>query len=180
MNQCTNRVPYGLLTKVEQAQFCIEAKERRMYEMYSANRWSFSMTSSGFDESVVYRLKILPSEWYYTGGGPVKGSTLLGWNPDTLDSIRPAKPSEIPKPVPTLQERIESTYPDYEVGILKISDTTGYLSLSGGAAHILAQSIKGFQGYVYQIEEGEFLKWKDPSHLVYGDVTMPVAVLFEK
>ncbi len=181
MNQSTNLIAFGLLTKEQQAQFSFEAKEKGMYEVYGEeNDWCPPRKGSAFAHHLTYHLKILPDEWYYGEyyqSGSVVDKGVDFYRPlKDYTILRPAKPSEIPKPEPTLLERIEEAYPDKDVMILEWKDDTLHV---GDYVHVRAQSMKGFAGYVYE----------DDDHLIFniypvrrnkGETGFPIAVLFNK
>ena len=82
---------------------------------------------------------------------------------------------------PTLLERIEEKWGDKLVQLLTYNDSNGFLSIEGDEdcePHVLAQSIKGFVGYVYDIE-GLFTK-VSPTFRGTNNTNFPVAVLFTK
>ena len=64
MNQVTNKIPYGLLTEEEQAQFCDEAKNRGMYEIFN-DPWQDEESDDYFSVHFTYRLKMVEGEKYY-------------------------------------------------------------------------------------------------------------------
>lgn len=102
MNQATNRIPYNMLTEDEMAQFCLEAKSRGCYEFYDDAKWVPSQGGANFNFSLIYRLKILPEEWYYcsrkSGHDAIQGknlSDICGFK-----TLRPATAKEMPEPEP--------------------------------------------------------------------------------
>jgi len=197
MNQITNKVPYGLLSKEEQAQFSGEAKNRGMYELYRSCGWSESITDMDFVIDGVYRLIIKDDEWYWVDDGDVWAGAVLGESlrPEAIecyDILRPATLAEIqaakPK-VESLEDRVKADYGDYEVVMLTVKKGTGWLSydFSGmnRVCHITAQSNPGFQGYVYEDGHYEFRVSLRPVHgapIPVGGTgpVYPIAVLFTK
>jgi len=71
MNQVTKEKAYGLLTEEEQSQFCLDAKKRGMYEIYSGTgtpingHWAETNGTMPFLHSSTYRLKMVEGEIYY-------------------------------------------------------------------------------------------------------------------
>ncbi len=104
-----------------------------------------------------------------------KSAPIHHWRFNTL---RPALPEEIPKPEPTLLERIEAAYEGKEVVMLEWSSDSLKI---GNWGHYHAQSMKGFAGYVY---ENELMISKEPTDFYCAGeadkITFPCAVLFEK
>ncbi len=91
------------------------------------------------------------------------------------------KPEEMPKPEPTLLERIEAAYPDRKIYRLYWVDDYLYLKRTPQEfGHIHAQSMKGFDGFVYD--------WKDetrdlPFTKIFPPVRLgchPIAAVFNK
>ena len=90
----------------------------------------------------------------------------------------------IPKPEPTLLERIEAAYPEYDVVMLTYQDIIGndsYSALCFGDTkilHINCQSMGRFSGYIYKdnIEYGV----RSTYAIKAGTSTLPIAVVFEK
>ena len=76
---------------------------------------------------------------------------------------------------PTLLERIEEKWPDKEVVMLEWGSDSLKI---GNWGHYHAQSMKGFVGYVYDIE-GLFTK-VSPTFRGTNNTNFPVAVLFNK
>jgi len=183
MNQVTNKIPYGLLTEEEQVQFCGKAKARGMYNYYTSHRW-YSTKGSEFQEVAVYRLIIKDDEWYYIErhiydeGEVIHGSNIGSLEccvlarPATAEEIEAAKPKEL-----TLEDKIKAKYPDYEVVILKWDEL--FLRCDG-YVHVSAQSMKGFQGYVYIHSENDWLVSNKPTKSSRNKYIQPVAVLFER
>jgi len=184
MNQLLNLIAYGLLPKDQQVGFCPEAKTRGMYEIYrpGLEKWIEAGKNGLFLDEATYRLKLLPEEWYWCKwsdghlGEALKGKDLVprvkGYN-----ILRPATPEEIPKPEPTLLERIEAAYPHKRIELLMWEPE---LCLPSGDKHIHAQSIKGFDGFIYD--------WKDeandlPFTKIFPPVRLgchPIAAVFNK
>ena len=101
------------------------------------------------------------------------------------------KPEEIPKPEPTLLERIEAAYEGKEVVLLELDehcDDVFMLNMKYKDCHwnhITAQSMKGFEGYVYEDEVQGKAIFGLSGHPVNCDRMggfkgHPIAVLFEK
>ena len=94
-----------------------------------------------------------------------------------------------PEPEPqNLEDRIKAEYPEYEVKVLFWEE--GMLQFDhtctlNGFMHVLAQSIKGFAGYVYfkTDEKGNNID-EIYQHRIYSPISYegnhPVAVLFTK
>ena len=81
---------------------------------------------------------------------------------------------------PTLLERIEEKWPDKKVVMLEWS-SIDFLSLpskKGTVTHALAQSMKGFAGYVY-IDRNSYFDMR-LSPVRGEDPKLPIAVLFNK
>jgi len=114
------------------------------------------------------------------------------WNWGSVDYRLMREPE--PKPEPTLLERIEKNWPDKIVKLLKwgeldedqerlfliMDDICGVRS-----AHVLAQSMKGFAGYVYEDEVQGKAIFGLSGHPVNCDRMggfkgHPIAVLFSK
>ena len=191
MNQATNKVIFGLLTKEEQSGFCLDIKARGHYDFFDGFGWKKAVPSKlSFDESTVYRLKILPDEWYYceldTDHGIAdyvfKGHSLKN-DFSNYTVLRPITTNEIPKKVKTLEDRIKETYPDKEVVMLtKEQSYWGLWRNPHGPfqQHIMAPSLTGFAGYVY--ERGDNL-WMGRNPIDTNndlELILPVAVLFDK
>ncbi len=183
MNQVTNKIPYGLLTKEEQEQFCTEAKARGMYGVFTTEgKWEL-IKGSTFQPSLTYRLIIKDDEWYYIErhifdeGEFIHGSNIGSLEccvlarPATTEEIEAAKPKEL-----TLEEKIKAKYPDYYVEMLEWS-LIDILNCKGHI-HASAQSMKGFQGYVYYAHP--FTVKPMPVMTEAGKCIQPVAVLFER
>ena len=172
MNQVLNKIVYGLLTKEQKAGFCQEAKKRGVYEFYDSgiiNDWCVA-DQPHFENSIVYRLKILPDEWYFVANGTrvnpapevILGSMIDMVLIEKYVILRPAKPHEIPKPVTvakSLLERIQETYKDKEVVMLEWDEQCDDVFMLVMRykdcywRHIEAQSLKGFACYVYVNED---------------------------
>ena len=89
---------------------------------------------------------------------------------------------KIPKPEPTLLERIEAAYDKYRVELLMWEPN---LCLRTGDFHTVALSMKGFAGYVYEDEVQGKAIFGLSGHPVNCDRMggfkgHPIAVLFEK
>ena len=203
MNQLLNKIPYGLLTEDEQAGFSTEMKNRGLYEVYD-KMWHRAYKDYSFMNYRTYRLKILPDEWYWCDDlngncAAIEGQKLINALDmvafDEYMTLRPALPEEIPKPEPTLLERIEAAYEGKEVVLLKWDehcDDVFMLNMKYKDCHwnhVTAQSMKGFAGYVYtefnDIEPyDKFELHCDPSLMYIGVdkrfMRLPVAVLFSK
>ncbi len=187
MNQVTNKIPYGLLTEEEQAQFCRYAKVRGMYEMYDNKAvWKVSGYEPKFCKWPPYRLIIKDDEWYYFESGCVtrvwEGVEITSRGIDNMQVLRPATPAEIEAAKPkelTLEDKIKAKYPDYEVDMLYWG-LTDILSCKGHT-HASAQSMKGFYRYVYQHIDGDWDTSTSPTMMWDKGITLqPVAVLFER
>ncbi len=191
MNQVTNLIQWVLLTKEQKAQFCSEAKKRGMYEFYYSvkGEWqecrgdAFCQHNKYND---VYRLKILPDEWYYqrpleAGSEILQGKFITNNIRNCASTLRPAKPEEIPEPEPTLLERIELRWMDNKVVMLdrkQQDEILGYWPLFGFTGHTHAQSMKGFYGYIYNHSGLEMFRKPTKAH--QGKTVTPIAVLFNK
>jgi len=94
-----------------------------------------------------------------------KSAPIHHWRFNTL---RPALPEEIPKPEPTLLERIEAAYPDRKIIMLYWVDDYLYLNRNHQEfGHLHAQSMKGFDGFIYD--------WKDEANdLPFTKIFPPV------
>jgi hypothetical protein len=190
MNQVTNKVPYGLLSEEEQAQFCKEAKKKGLYNMWSTD-W-LNARGISFTSHSVYRLIIKDDEWYYIKLNKTdeEGRVIHGSNIGNLRScytVRPATPTEIEAAKPkelTLEEKVKAKYPDYEVCMLRINEVTGWLSYghngTSRVAHSAAQSDPRFQGYVYIHSENDWLVSNKPTKSSRNKYIQPVAVLFTR
>ena len=122
-------------------------------------------------------VNIYDNEWYAINvmNGDVVGEGVAIIKGDDLkyrankhhwlfNTLRPALPEEIPKPEPTLLERIEAAYPHKRVELLMWEPE---LCLPSGDRHIHAQSIKGFDGFIYD--------WKDEANdLPFTKIFPPV------
>lgn len=82
----------------------------------------------------------------------------------------------------SLEDRIKAEHSDYKVKEIK-DNGYGVLSHDGTSAHILAQSMKGFAGYVYE-DDAKFYIYREATDCILIDqmdvITHPVAVLFTK
>lgn len=81
----------------------------------------------------------------------------------------------------TLKDKIKAKWSQYEVVMCKEREESldWVLNMAGLPLHISAQSMKGFQGFVYEREDG--LKENVLSIICDGrKYIQPVAVLFEK
>ena len=194
MNQVTNKVPYGLLSKEEQAQFSVEAKTRDMYEMFdSGEEWTGTAHGGGFCKWFAYRLIIKDDDWYWVDDGDVWAGAVLGESlrPEAIecyDILRPATPAEIqaakPK-VESLEDRVKAEYGDYEV-VMLFWDTDDTLCIKVRKPkiqmyHACAQSRKGFYRYVYEHPDGVCDTSTVPAlESRKGFTILPIAVLFTK
>lgn len=83
----------------------------------------------------------------------------------------------------TLEGNIKARWPQYEVVMLDFGET-GMLEIQSGIkkynAHIVAQSMKGFQGFVYIHSDNDWLICNKPTKSNRNKYIQPVAVLFEK
>ena len=186
MNQVTNKVPYGLLSEEEQAQFCRLRNKHGLYQMYSEGVWSV-YTSSAFDEDTTYQLIIKDDEWYY--GIFIEGQdgyAILGRDLTTIngyDSLRPATPSEIEAAKPkelSLEDRVkkDSQYILTDVEMLEWYDHSWCY---GDYKHYECQSMKGFNGYVYENDQGFFDTHLPTLEMLNNSaIKLPIAVLFTK
>ncbi len=88
---------------------------------------------------------------------------------------RDGKPVEPEK----LEDKIKEEYSGYEVVMLKRREGSGDLviNIAGLPLHVLAQSMKGFRGYVYNFDQGFKTENVPLGPSVY---ITPVAVLFSK
>jgi len=189
MNQVTNKIPYGLLSEEEQAQFCGEAKKRGLYELWN-NEW-YEASGNRFACVSTYRLIIKDDEWYYIELNEMdeEGRVIHGSNIGNLRScytVRPATPAEIEAAKPkelTLEEKVKAKYPDYEVCML-YWDTDDTLCMRTGTSqiyHTCVQSMKGFYRYVYQHLDGNLDTCTSPTMQWARDESLqPIAVLFTR
>jgi len=198
MNQATNLIQWKNLDEDQREQFDF------YHGVYEAQ---FPGNSKGWRdcskqqsrESVVkchgdtiYRLKILPDEWYNIdydieyGGNEISLGCNINGGKDNYKSlsirvIRPAVPHEIPKPKPkpTLLERIEEKWGDKRVIMLYWMNDYLYLKRTPQEfGHIHAQSMKGFEGYVYDYHGLE--RMIKATRVDPEGISTPVAVLFNK
>ena len=193
MNQVTNKVSYGLLSKEERAQFGGEAKARGMYEYHSANVWESTADDTLFSSSNTYRLIIKHDEWYYWENScgysdTQKGGSLNEKTVKFLSTLRLANPAEIqaakPK-VESLEDRVKAEYGDeFEVVMLEWSriNVWSIQSRQGLVSHAIAQSMKGFYRYVYENPEPDksLCHLIEPVWLCDYEPILPIAVLFTK
>lgn len=186
MNQVTNKVPYGLLTEDEQKTF--NTKDFT-YQSWASGMWINCVFEHSYipREDGVYRLVIEPEKWYYFGSfgsyGIHKGCYLT--NIENASECRPAKQSEIPQPV-TLKDKIKAKYSGYEVVMCKWNTVAGIekdlWQIFGHINHGAAQSMKGFQGYVFQRlnDKSLFIDCRPVYPWNELNALQPIAVLFEK
>ena len=192
MNQVTNLIQLGLLTAEQQRQYDFE--DRRLYDVLRSFTekgkpiWESTRQSPFPQRHQTYRLKILPDEWYVWDDGQIEAGVSLGseiMKKYLYKVLRPAKPSEIPKPEPkepTLLERIEEKWGDKVVNLLSYNVTNGLLSITDSPdcdPHTMLPAVKGFAGYVYDAEDGPLLGiGYVPVCVITG--SLPIAVLFNK
>lgn len=180
MNQVTNLVQWKNLTQEQKDGFDFENFKYEVQRLTNGVDFYTSIVSMNGEANYekVYRLVIEPDKWYtgFINGELVTclGSCFDGLNPETL---RPARPDEIPQPEKTLEEKIQEEWPDKEVVMFGWSSANIWGWTTGNKTeHIKAQSMKGFAGYVYDFEEG----YKINSRPIWPNTTMqPIAVLFE-
>jgi len=192
-NQVTNKIPYGLLSKEEQAQFLPES--RRLYEVLRDFHgkglpiWKSTSQSPFPQRHQVYRLIIKDDEWYYVesmqGHGLIlTGRELEGRITGGYDTLRPANAEEIEAAKPkelTLEEKVKAKYPDFEVKFFRWCSVGRYVFSTSNDNHIAAQSMKGFYRYVYQHLDGDWDTSTSPTMMWDKGVTLqPIAVLFNK
>ena len=190
MNQVTNKTPFGLLTRDEESQLSLKGLENGLYSRFRDAKWQ-DVIDICFESDSVYRLKIMPDEWYYIETVSLEESLQSAvYKGRVIDictnikTLRPAKPSEIPKPEPSLLERIQEKWPDKEVVMLEWDehcDDVFMLNMKYKDCHwhhITAQSMKGFQGYVYFAHP--FTVKPMPSMTDNRGYVQPIAVLFTK
>ena len=182
MNQTTNLIQWKNHTQEVQAEHDFEGYK---YEVQAGENlgWMKGSVASAYSDWV-YRLVIEPDKWYYCHHEPlgevhvIQGSKV---GPvEDMQILRPAKPNEVPQPK-TLEDRIKAKYSGLDVEMLGYCKVNGWLGLGeeDGAreAHIFAQSMKDFQGYVYDFEEG----FKTNSTPIWPNTFMqPKAVLFSR
>ena len=188
MNQNTNKIAFGLLTKEQQGDFSTEMKKHGLYEVYD-DVWHLAYEDCKFLNYRTYRLKILPDEWYYIEtvsleeslqSAVYKGSVIEVCA--NIKTLRPAKPDEIPKTEPkepTLLERIEEKWGDKRVQLLTYNDSNGFLSIEGDEdcePHVVLQSMRNFCWYVYDEKRAGLTRNESPYRLGRA----PCAVLFDK
>ena len=139
-----------------------------------------------------YAINVMNEDIVGEGVAIIKGDDLKvrakkhNWRFNTL---RPATPEEIPKPEPTMLERIEAAYEGKEVVLLEWDehcDDVYMLSMVYKGCnwrHIKAQSMRNFQGYVYDYAD-KLQVFMSPVQYdaVKGKCIyiQPVAVLFNK
>lgn len=192
MNQVTNLIQHRNLTQEQKRDFNFENYK---YESQGVFDWEPKLGSSVSDVRF-YRLVIEDDKWYYWHGvcisrsdgsywddGVCKGSEVT--NIGRCSELRPAKESEIPvSKEKTLEEKIEEKWPDKEVVMLDFGNT-GILEIQSGPkesnAHIVAQSMKGFYNYVYQLPQGDsfFLDAKAVYRWDANTTLQPLVALFE-
>ena len=194
MNQATNLIQWRNLTDEQKAEFDFENYK---YQFQSEYEWTSSTAirgeSAGYD--LVYRLVIEDDKWYFyredsgmkVGFEGVDKGKNLDLSPEEYRTLRPARPDfEIPQPEKTLEQKIQEKWPDKEVVMLQ--ESTCYKhnreALFFGESdnyHVVAQSMKGFYKYVYEIE-GELVDDREAtvSCLETGKTIQPIAVLFNK
>lgn len=184
MNQTNNLSQWKNHTDEQKADYNFHSYT---YETQHEMMWMeciFSEAGRPHDDNV-YRLKIEKHKWYFIAHNEFKSRVLTGKDLlkipalDTMNILRPAKPSEIPQPE-TLEDKIKAKWPQYEVVMCKEREESfdWVLNIPGLPLHINAQSMKGFQGYVYEIDglkENVLPVICDGSKYI-----QPVAVLFEK
>lgn len=191
MNQITNKIPFGLLSEEQQAQFSGEAKRRGLYEMW-ADDWVLSKRDSAWSKSSVYRLVIKDDEWYYIkhlAVEVIQGNKINFSKDSSITTLRPATPKEIEAAKPkelTLEEKVKAKYPDYEVVMLKWDEIPvgvhrlflPYKKCFFG--HTEAQSMKGFYKYVYLVDVGLSTFSRPTMQWAKDETLQPIAVLFER
>ncbi len=186
MNQVTNRVPYGLLSEAEQAQFCDEALNKGLYEVFHGDTWA-PATTHHFPKAYAHRLIIKDDEWYWVDDGEIWAGAVLGESlrPEAIecyDTLRLAIPAEIQAAKPkelTLVEEVEAKYPDYEVVMLDWkARRLVFDRFHDNWCHVSALSMKGFYKYVYLCNNGELSLGHTPIAQFASYET--VAVLFTK
>lgn len=194
MNQVTNLVQWKNLTQEQKDDFDFE--DYKYVMQYSHETvWTNPRTpviEPGKNPNAVYRLVIEDDKWYtgFINGELVTclGSCFDGLNPEIL---RPARPDEIPvAKEKTLEQKIQEMWPGKEVVMLE-PDDFGFLSLLVDCsvlvntlkdvphAHIYAQSMKGFAGYIYTHDD-DLIKSLKPTKNWKCKTLQPVAVLFEE
>lgn len=192
MNQATNLKQWKNLTKAEQSRFNFDNyKYDCQCSMDGRTDWIQHDLPIVPHCEDVYRLKIDPDEWYYIkfdGPGNLDKDSYIILGDNTLFNepfiaiLRPATPEEIPKPEPTLLERIEAAYEGKAVVLLEWGSDSLKI---GNWGHYHAQSMKGFAGYVYEDEVQGKAIFGLSGHPVNCDRMggfkgHPIAVLFEK
>jgi len=189
MNQTTNFTQFKNLTDGKKAEFDFE---NYSYELQArgSTEWTNiagdSANPIGIGGDDVYRLVIEKDRWYwcaldYTNVAGVR----LGKDIKTgFDTLRPCTPSEIPKPEPTLEERIKEKWPNHSVVVLGYDepDIDGVSLLCvlhnrSTVSHVLAQSMRGFYEYVYLVGD-RLYSFKLPTDKDQDNTIQPVAVLF--
>lgn len=196
MNQVTNLIQWKNLSKDEQDGFDFDNyKYECQCSMNDRTDWIKRAVRLTPHSQDVYRLVIQPEKFYYwasiQGGGVALGKDLLV--PHHRLVLRPATEAEIPKPA-TLEERVKAEYPDFEVVMLewgKGEDSDLLLMVSSKRkdwVHIMAQGMKGFYRYVYDLEDGNwpdirigFLVNREPTFPdSKGRIIHPIAALLSR
>ena len=96
------------------------------------------------------------------------------------------KPKEL-----TLEEKVKAEYGEYEVVMFGYDSPCAdnmqmwtFINKRHGCSHVLAQSVKGFSGYVYDNGKGGFEVWADSAISRNKEgmdiMFLPIAVLFTK
>ena len=110
MNQSTNLIQWKNLTKEQQEGFDFEHGDYEIQSISVNNDWRDFLNGTTKDfpycNDTVFRLKIVDDEWYYCEWND-KSSVIRQGNDSQMASkwiancvvVRPAKPSEIPKPI---------------------------------------------------------------------------------
>ena len=116
-NQVTNKEVYGLLSEEEQAQFCGEALDKGLYEVFHGDTWA-PATTHHFPKAYAHRLIIKDDEWYWADDGEIWAGAVLGESlrPEAIecyDTLRLATAEEIEAAKPKVeslstQERLQS------------------------------------------------------------------------
>jgi len=183
MNQVTNLVQWKNLLQEQKDAYDWNCK----YEWQGSGEDWYS-DDGDLDSNAVYRLVIEPGKFYYiktdfNTSGIELGKTLLDQE-DAGDAtflleeykvIRPATEAEIPEPEPaTLEERVKSEYGEYDVVMLGWSASNILDMVNKHLPHIMAQSMRGFHKYVYDIG-GVLCLDRSPVKAIH-----PCAVLFAR